>query len=322
MRAIPPELNRLFLAIWSLSLIMMWGCALRIGPMTEDGIYLNANGEVVNAYNGRRGSIVQAGLEALATMGAGILARHDAYRTTIITAEAPDGSPMRLLFTEEGYDLTTLQVRTGRLGFWDHEFSVQVHELLQKRLQKEALAESNDGPAVPSPPEMVLDRTDSADGERPLAMQAPPAVEERKAPAETAARGEKIVSQPVEKTRVSPEEKALPPEPTAPDATIYFEADSNLPGPQEVVKLDQAALRIIADPSLGILLTGYADPSENEGREQLVSESRVLAVKFYLIVKGVDPDRIVAVPPDVTGNGAVGNPVRFRRVEIRLHKTL
>lgn len=291
--------------------------------MTEDGTHLNANGEVVNAYNGRRGSIVEAGLEALASMGAGILARHDAYRTTIITAEAPDGSPMRLLFTEEGYDLTTLQVRTGRLGFWSHEFSIQVHELLQKRLQEKALAESKGGPEVPSPPERVMDGTDSAAAERQSARQKPPVVEEHQAPVETAATAEKIVSQPVEATHVPAKEKAPHPEPTAPEATIYFEADSNLPGPQEVAKLDQAALRIIADPSLGILLTGYADPSENEGREQqLVSESRVLAVKFYLISKGVDPDRIVAVPPDVTGNGAARNPDRIRRVEIRLQKTL
>ena len=117
----------------------------------------------------------------------------------------------------------------------------------------------------------------------------------------------------------SPEEKGAPTQGAPPDATVFFDADSNLPGPQEIAKLDRAALHVLADPAMKMMLTGYAAPTENEGRARLLSQNRVLAVKFYLIGRGVPADRITVVAHEVIGDETPSDLQEARRVVIRIY---
>ena len=305
--------------------LICWGCATRISSSTADGTYLNFNGEAVNVYKGPPAMTIQAGVETLASMKIPVLSRHGGRHETIITAQAPDGAPLRLRFVDQGRDLTLLLIRTGTVGFWDHEFSFQLHASLHKQMMSKVPPETERDP----PPEAVSAISPMAIGTgasrpRTALSDAPPTPapkQPQQDPAEP--RRKSKVGQTAPRTAAAlpspPEEKNVPPQRTPPDATVFFDADSNLPGPQEITKLDRAALHVLADPSMRMMLTGYAARTENEGRARLVSQNRVLAVKFYLIGRGVPADRITVVAHEVIGDETPSDPQEARRVVIRIY---
>ena len=82
-------------------------------------------------------------------------------------------------------------------------------------------------------------------------------------------------------------------------------------------KLEQAATQALANPQWHLALAGYAGRQENDGHADMVSESRVLAVKFYLVGKGVDADRIVTIEHALSDSEKAAPVHQHRRVEFR-----
>jgi hypothetical protein len=58
----------------------------------------------------------------------------DGTRTTI-TTERKDGTPMTIRVGIVGVDVTEVAVRTGLVGFWDKDLSMQFQEYIARRLQ-------------------------------------------------------------------------------------------------------------------------------------------------------------------------------------------
>jgi OOP family OmpA-OmpF porin len=108
-----------------------------------------------------------------------------------------------------------------------------------------------------------------------------------------------------------------------PDYVVTFEKDSNIPSSAALEILNEAANRLQDNPDTFAELSGHADADEDPEAQNLVSESRALAVKSYLIGRGISAGRIRA-----TWHGSdrpasePDNPVQQRRVEIRLFRGL
>lgn len=311
----------LHLVTWLSGLVLLTGCGARIGPQMADGTFLNLNGEVVNAYPGPFDVTVQAGLQVLAAMRVAVGAKLDGSSETVILAAAPQGAPLKLRFIREGRGLTEVKVRTGTIGYWNQEFSFQFQALINDRLKRGKLSIPETFARLPE--SAARDDADPDPGEAEPALAAPVSRTDSAAPVKVEAERTKT-KPPDRKTPVSSPPAplaALPkpaPPPPDPDFTVYFETDSNLPGPDEWAKLDQVAMQLFAHPSWTLALVGFADGGENRGRPRMVAESRVLAVKFYLIGKGVDAGRLTTAGHRLNRSGNSAVIQERRRVDLRL----
>jgi outer membrane protein OmpA-like peptidoglycan-associated protein len=105
-----------------------------------------------------------------------------------------------------------------------------------------------------------------------------------------------------------------------PELTIYFETDSNALLKNEIVKLDKIAETLTRHPELKLTLNGYSDASGSKHYNRMISESRAMSVKMYLMGKGVDHFRITIVGHGaqkfVSGNTREADRRLNRRVEI------
>jgi outer membrane protein OmpA-like peptidoglycan-associated protein len=110
-----------------------------------------------------------------------------------------------------------------------------------------------------------------------------------------------------------------------PELTIYFETDSNALLQNEIVKLDAIAERLTRQPALKLTLNGYSDASGSKHYNRMISESRAMSVKMYLMGKGIDHLRIAIVGHGavkfVSGNTREEDRRLNRRVEIDIVKT-
>jgi outer membrane protein OmpA-like peptidoglycan-associated protein len=109
------------------------------------------------------------------------------------------------------------------------------------------------------------------------------------------------------------------------ELTIYFESDSNALLKNEIEKLDAIAEKLTRQPALKLTLNGYSDASGSKQYNRMISESRAMSVKMYLMGKGINHLRIT-----IFGHGAIkfvsGNTREVdrrlnRRVEIDIVKT-
>ena len=333
------------LSVWATGLalaVLLSGCA---GGLFTDGYatYLDANGDVVRAYLAPFPLTVGAGVEALADIGGAVASRRIEGHETIVQAQALDGSPMRIRFVKEGRNLTVVKVRTGRVGLLNHEYSNQLHVYLAERLKPSgqlappAAALAGSGEVAPeddltgtASPKATLkfSPTDAAQTSTRRQPKTPPpdGIAGPKGPASTRPQVDRMEkSAPPDGDRDPSAEvtKRTDPQQPRPDYVIFFERDSNILPPEAMATLNQASRRIQANSDIIVTISGYADPDEDPEQLHLVSESRTLAVKSYLVGSGIAPGRI-----RTTWHGSkLADPAREdkykqRRVEIRLHRGL
>jgi len=292
-------------------LFALTGCGTRIGPRTAEGTYLNLSGEAVNAYADPLTETVAAGLQVLASLEVPVRFRRSDSGRALIMATAPDGSPLQLQFVEEG-------------GYWRHEFSYHLHVLIGERLKRGegVREEAEPGGQIAVVPEGVPDKateTVSSPSGRPRRPQSI----HSGADAAMGPDGPSVdVEQPEKPKVVSLPSPAPPPEaPTEePEVRIYFESDSNFPKSGEMAKLDRIARQLFTNPSWTVSLKGFAEGNENDGQPRMVAESRILAIKFYLIGKGVDGHRLNLTAIDTNGNRTERGTADLRRVDIWLQR--
>jgi hypothetical protein len=300
----------------------MLGCSVRLGTRTADGTYLTFNGEAVNAYEGPYDLTRQAGLQIISTMEITIREKRKVRDGIMILAEAPDGSPMKLQFIKEGRDLTVVKVRTGRIGYWGHEFSYQFHALMKAQLDRLIQQASAQKPHINIAPTVVSNDTHTATSaiKPPIPVESSPLTPEaNKIPDKEDSKRKTA------KTVVSASKESLPSEVnvselefTKPTATIFFDADSNLPGEEELTKLDDIILQARSNLNTKMALTGFVGESDNMDQAELLTKSRVMAVKYYLIGKGIDANQIVALP-QANFNEEQTQGETYQRVEIRIY---
>jgi outer membrane protein OmpA-like peptidoglycan-associated protein len=103
---------------------------------------------------------------------------------------------------------------------------------------------------------------------------------------------------------------------------IEFETGSNRLRPDGLPLLDAIAGELVAAPELAVEVEGHTDNRGDPGTNRLLSQRRALAVKDYLVAKGIAPGRIHtigsgATRPIVRANTPEAHQIN-RRIEVRV----
>jgi len=92
--------------------------------------------------------------------------------------------------------------------------------------------------------------------------------------------------------------------------------------PSSFMVLDEVAASLVANPTVRIEIGGHTDATGTRATNLRLSLGRAMAVRAYLVSKGVSPDRLVArgYGPDrpVADNRSVEGRAQNRRVELNL----
>ncbi len=305
---------------------------MRVGKRMEDGTYLTLNGEAVNYYIGPYDLTLQAGLQVISYLEMPIHERRKVRDGIVIKSETPGGSPLRLQFIKEGRSITMVKIRTGKLGYLDNEFSYQLHALMKAQFnrlnqQRAQLKHINQKKPVQEPYRDIPSTAASPDirtatsADKPSAPVKAPSLKPEAAKLPNEENSERKTA----KTVASASREALPIgesvselQSTKSSVSIFFDTDSNLPAEAELTKLDRIALQALSNLNTKLALTGFVGEFDDMDQAELLAKSRVMAVKYYLIGKGVDADQIVAVPQTLIKKEQTHDEA-YRRVEIRIY---
>lgn len=305
---------------------------MRVGKRMEDGTYLTLNGEAVNFYIGSYDLTLQSGLQVISSMEMPIHERRQMRDGIVIRSETPGGSPLRLQFIKEGRAITMVKIRTGRLGYSDNKFSYQLHALMKEQLnrlnqQRAKLKRINQQKPVQEPSRDITPTVASPDIRTATSASKPsvPVKSPTLKPEAAKLPNEEDSERKTTKTVASASGESFPIvesvselQFTKPSVSIFFDANSNLPAAGELIKLDRIALQALSNVNSKIALTGYAGEFDNMDQADLLSQNRVMAVKYYFIGKGVDADRMVVVSKALIKKDQMQGET-YRRVEIRVY---
>ena len=91
--------------------------------------------------------------------------------------------------------------------------------------------------------------------------------------------------------------------------------------PASTMVLDEVARQLIESPEVKVEIGGHTDSSGNVGRNLRLSLARAETVRAYLVMKGVESDRLVArgygLSKPITSNATAAGRAMNRRVELR-----
>lgn len=112
------------------------GCAaLVVGAGAGAGAYTYVNGELARTYPAPYSRTMDVCTLLLEDLGMPIKAKRSDGAQTTIESERKDGTPTTLKIKIIGLDLTEVSVRTGTVGYWNRDLSMQFQEFIAQRLQ-------------------------------------------------------------------------------------------------------------------------------------------------------------------------------------------
>jgi hypothetical protein len=122
--------------IMMLGSLLAAGCAaVVVGAGAGAGAYTYVNGELARTYPVPYARTMETCTQLLKDLSMPIKAQHSEGVQTTIESERRDGTPTTLTVKIIGLDLTEVSVRTGVVGFWDRDLSMQLQDFIAKRLQ-------------------------------------------------------------------------------------------------------------------------------------------------------------------------------------------
>ncbi|MCC7302606.1 MAG: OmpA family protein [Bacteroidia bacterium] len=103
---------------------------------------------------------------------------------------------------------------------------------------------------------------------------------------------------------------------------ILFESGKSVLKPESSVSLDQLVVFLKSKPGISLQVTGHTDNVGSAEANQLLSGQRANAVRDYLIVHGISPDRLSAFglgsTHPIAGNDSPSGRQKNRRVEFEV----
>lgn len=103
---------------------------------------------------------------------------------------------------------------------------------------------------------------------------------------------------------------------------IEFDTDQAVIKPFYFERLNQLAEYMLAHPNLTLLLSGHTDAEGNQMYNMILGQNRAEAVKYYLIIRGVEAKRIDILSygeiMPKTDNQSTNGKARNRRTELIL----
>jgi len=275
-----------------LSFFGIYGCAVAVIGIGAAGAGALAyfNGRLIKTYESEYHDTIRAGGDTLERLNIPVTEIIADELKTEINAERPDGTPVAIEVIRMDPEHTQVSVRTGSLGVWDRRVSEQIHVFINETLSQK-----------------IADEQKSAEGVAPEAVQ-PGILEEDLAEDST----------PASAQVASSSEQMLP----ASAFVIFFEQNSNALSAAAVQKLNRISEILKNNPAAELELNGYSDSIGAPSYNLMISEIRVNAVKSYLIDKGIQPSRILAMGHGaqkfIASNKSAAGRRLNRRVEIEL----
>jgi outer membrane protein OmpA-like peptidoglycan-associated protein len=319
-----------------ISLPLLWGisgCAIGvIGVGAGVGAITYINGQLQKTYEAGYQESVQVSMEILDLLKIQVTDKVAGELKTTIKAERPDGTPVTLYVERIEEGLTRVGVRTGTVGIGirNKQASEQIQDFIGRDLMWKSgthyvLIEPEKKKTPPQSSSRPVDEIKSAKKPEPKSIQkTSPAPEEKKLGNKAQIKtgdtqdAEEKQSGDYEQIKTGNTQDAAA---ENQDFLIYFEENSNTFPRSEVEKLNRATEIIRTYPEAAVILKGYPDSSGNLEYDMMISEYRAIAVKLYLISKGIDQDQIsiiahqaaADVPPEEL-------KMLFRSVKIEVNK--
>jgi outer membrane protein OmpA-like peptidoglycan-associated protein len=286
------KIQHLIVLISILSFFGVYGCAVAVIGIGAAGAGALAyfNGKLTKTYESEYHDTIRAGGDTLERLNIPVTEIIADELKTEIKAERPDGTPVAIEVIRMDREQTQVSVRTGSLGVWDRRVSEQIHGFINEALGQK-----------------IADEQKSAEGMAPEAVQPGILVEDL---AEDSAPASAHVA--------SSTEQMLP----ASALVIFFEQNSNGLSAAAIQKLNRISEILINNPATELQLNGYSDSIGAPSYNLMISEIRANAVKSYLIGKGIEPSRILAMGHGaqkfIASNKSAEGRRLNRRVEIEL----
>ena len=245
----------------SFSLFVTTGCAVALmGIGAGIGAFAYINGKLVKTYESEYHTTITASRETLEELKIPITEEIGDELNTIIRAKRPNETPISIEVERIEQNLTEVAVRSGAVGVWDRQVSMEIHKLINAKLDTHKLINAK----------LDIKDTDNITHSN-----------QKESPAETNTQ---------EDTQKHDKNENI---------VIYFNHNSNELSEESKQKLDQIAKVLIENPHSQILINGFSDSSGPDSYNQLISESRAVVAKVYLVAKGAKPSQI-----DIEGRGA------------------
>ncbi len=149
---------------------LLYGCAAVIigAGAVGTGVFAYAEGKLSRMYESGYRETVEASIETLDSLKIPVKAKTADELKTIIAAERPDGTPVRVEVARVKPELTEVAVRTGKLGVFDKNTSRQIHDHILSRLSAKSVSASN-APA-PFAPESSETEKPPEDSQKPFTV--------------------------------------------------------------------------------------------------------------------------------------------------------
>ena len=287
---------------------MLTGCAvLLVGAAGAGaGTLAYMNGELKRDYEVSYDRAVQACSEALDNLQIPVNEKTADALQTIFNAKRPDGTPVTVKAVKRDEQVTEVSVRTGILGVWDKNVSMQIHE----RIHSEMNQAQQPAPVMSeyTPDEESSSHQNNTTGapEETGVIETPPSSTENEI--ETA--GQNHLQAKLADDFPFNERKII----------IQFQHNSNEIPADAYQTLNRIADYMIRKAETRIQIRGYTDSHGAYSYNIMISEQRANTIKNYLIAKGVKPPHMTALglgPQDfVAGNESEEGRRLNRRVEI------
>jgi outer membrane protein OmpA-like peptidoglycan-associated protein len=287
---------------------MTTGCAALVVGAAGAGAGTLAyfKGELKKDYEVSYDRTVKACTEALNSLQIPITEKTaDALQTTF-NAERPDGTPVTVKAVKRNEEVTEVSVRTGIVGVWDKNVSMQIHESIRRKMNRIQ---------QPAP---VISEYASSEELAPHPNNTPGAQEEAgvigtpqsSTDNEIASASQNNLQAKLADDFPFAERKVI----------IHFQHNSNEIPADAYDTLNRIADFMIRNPETQIKIKGYTDSLGAYSYNLMVSEQRANTIKNYLIAKGVKPPKMIAFglgPQDFVASNESEEGRRLnRRVEI------
>jgi outer membrane protein OmpA-like peptidoglycan-associated protein len=279
----------------------IYGCTTAMnetGTDTEVEIYSYLTGMLTRTYASEYHATVQATRNTLENLKIPITDTIADGLKTEFKARRADETPVAIEIVLIDGDHTQVSVSTGTVGVWDRRVSEQIHVYIADALDKKRIDD-----------EKLPEDSAKADAEPTIGEVVEPGITEEDLAVESA---------PTTVQAATATDQIFPDSPNV----IFFGNDSNELSDTGIEKLDRIYEILISNPEAELMLNGYSDSYGTPSYNQMISEIRANAVKSYLVGKGIDSSRIMAL-----GHGAqkfiASNKTREgrrmnRRVEVEI----
>ena len=308
-------IQNLIVLLSILSFLGVYGCAtalIGVGAAAGAGTYSYFSGKLTKTYESEYHETVRAGRNTLEKLKIPITETIADGLKTEFKAKRADETPVAIEIVRIDREHTEVSVRTGSVGIWDRRVSEQIHGYISEALSQKIADD-----------EKSLDKSAKADAQPTIGEVVHPQIVEEDL--DDTSSQENVSTQSSADQGIQTQghkyAKAYEVRLDSPNV-IFFKQNSNELSDPAIVKLERIYDILTNNLEAELMLNGYSDSIGAPSYNQMISKIRANAVKSYLVGKGIQPSRIMALGHGaqkfIASNNTAEGRLMYRRVEIEL----